>query len=97
MNANKTKNLTCQNQNSSPQSSNKAILPLSLFGLAASNAFAALVSYEPYNYTLGAAPTFVSGTPTQSTGGGFSSGYNGGGLTTVAGLTYGGLGANYNA
>lgn len=72
-------------------------LVATLFFLLATNALAALIAYEPYNYTLASAPTFVSGSPTQTTGGGFSSGYNGGGLTTVAGLTYAGLGANYNA
>ena len=68
-----------------------------LLMFAASSALAALIAHEPYNYTLGAAPTYASGTPTQTTGGGFSSGYNGGGLTTVAGLTYAGLGSTYNA
>jgi len=68
-----------------------------LFALLATNAMASLIAYEPYNYTLATAPTFVSGTPTQTTGGGFSSGYNGGGLTTVAGLTYSGLSTAYNA
>lgn len=74
-----------------------ALLATLLLASAATNALAALIAYEPYNYTIGAAPTFVSGTPSQTAGGGFSSGYNGGGLTTVAGLTYSGLGVNFNA
>ena len=74
-----------------------AFLICCLLVFAASSALASLIAHEPYNYTLGAAPTYVSGTPTQTTGGGFSSGYNGGGLTTVAGLTYTGLGTSYNA
>jgi len=88
---------TDQNQAAQLKPSNKLLLLLTLFVLAASNTFASLIAYEPYNYTLATAPTFASGTPTQTSGGGFSSGYNGGGLTTVAGLTYAGLAANYNA
>ena len=57
-----------------------ALLITILFAMAATNALAALIAHEPYNYTLGAAPTAATGTPTQTTGGGFSSGYNGGGL-----------------
>ena len=70
-----------------------------LFVLAATNAWATLQCYEPYNYTMGATPTSVSGTPTQTTGGGFFGPYNGGAgtKTTVAGLTYSGLGVNNNA
>ncbi len=72
---------------------------LTLIALATTNAPAALQCYEPYNYTLGTLPTSVSGTPSQTTGGGFSSAYNGGAgsRTTVAGLTYPGLGVNNNA
>jgi len=77
--------------------SGAVMLATILFALLATNAMASLIAYEPYNYTLATAPTFVSGTPTQTTGGGFSSGYNGGGLTTVAGLTYSGLSTAYNA
>ena len=77
--------------------SGAACLICCLLVFAASSALANLIAYEPYNYTLGAAPTYVSGTPTQTAGGGFSSGYNGGGLTTVAGLSYAGLGTSYNA
>ena len=68
-----------------------------LFALAAPRTFASLIAHEPYNYTLGAAPTYAAGTPSQTMGGGFSSGYNGGGLTTVAGLGYPNLGSTFNA
>ncbi len=100
MNKIKIKTISGQNQNAPGKASNKLSIPrlvLAFVLLAATNAFASLIAHEPYNYTLGAAPSNASGTPTQTTGGGFSSGYNGGGLTTVAGLTYPGLGTTYNA
>jgi hypothetical protein len=73
---------------------------LALFlSLLTTNVLAALVAYEPYNYAIGNTVGFVSGTPTQTAGGGFSSGYNGNGGTckAVTGLTYTGLGVNANA
>ncbi len=86
-----------QNQTAPQKPINKLLILLTLFVLVASNAFASLIAHEPYNYTLGSAPTAATGTPTQTTGGGFSGGYDGGGLTTVAGLTYTGLGTTFNA
>jgi hypothetical protein len=72
---------------------------VTLVALTTTNALAALVAYEPFNYTIGASttPTTATGTPTQTTGGGFASSYQGGGNTAVAGLTYTGLGVNGNA
>lgn len=96
MHTSKTK-MTGQNKTAPQQPTRQLLILLALFVLVASNAFASLIAHEPYNYALGAAPSFSSGTPTQTSGGGFSSGYNGGGLTTVAGLTYPGLGTSFNA
>jgi len=71
-----------------------ALLITLLFAMVASNTRAALIAYEPYNYAIGATVGYASGTPSQTQGGGFSSGYNGnpGASTAVAGLTYPGLG-----
>ena len=77
------------------------LLPVltALFALVASNAWATLTAYEPFNYTIGTLPTYASGTPTQYKGGGFASGYNGGaGVGTAqAGLAYPGLLATNNS
>src|SRR5215471_258350 len=72
---------------------------VNLIALAAMNSSAALVAYEPFNYTIGASttPTTATGSPTQTTGGGFLNSYQGGGNTAVAGLTYTGLAVNGNA
>ena len=64
-----------------------ALLITLLFAMVASNTWAALSAYEPYNYAIGARVGYASGTPTQTQGGGFSSGYNGnpGAPTAAAG------------
>ena len=89
--------MTASNKTTPPTPPRKWLILLAWFLSVASPAFASLIAHEPYNYALGASPTFASGTPTQTSGGGFSSGYNGGGLTTVAGLAYPGLGTSSNA
>ncbi len=94
---NRTPNRTSRPPAGWLQRGGAAVVFTLLLALMATKSLASLIAYEPYNYTLGAAPTFVSGTPTQTAGGGFSSGYNGGGLTTVAGLSYTGLGTSFNA
>ena len=64
---------------------------------------ASIIAYEPFNYPLGAlnngAATTATGTPTATTGGGFSSTWfaGGTGCTIVGGLTYAGLPTAYNA
>jgi fibronectin type 3 domain-containing protein len=66
-----------------------------------STANATLLAYEPFNYTLGAfnAPaSTATGTPTATTGGGFSNWFSGGtGASIVTGLTYAGLPTANNA
>lgn len=75
-----------------------ALLVPAVFALAVTNALATLQCYEPYNYTLGVTPGAATGTPTQTSGGGFTGPYNGGGAqTTVAGLSYSGLLTGANA
>ena len=75
-----------------------ALLTTLLIALAETNTWATLLGYEPYNYTLGTTPGAASGTPTQTSGGGFFGPYNGNGFqTTVAGLAYSGLMTANNA
>ena len=83
-----------------------ARLPL-LAGLAllatAGIANASLIAYEPFNYALGAinngAATTATGTPTATTGGGFTGTWfaGGTGCTIIGGLTYPGLPTKNNA
>ena len=64
---------------------------------------ASLIAYEPFNYALGAinnaAATTAAGTPTATTGGGFSGTWfaGGTGCAIVGGLTYAGLPTTNNA
>jgi hypothetical protein len=78
------------------------ILITTLFVLMVTNALATLIAYEPFNYptgSLGAVASTATGTPTATTGGGFSGNwFNGGGnATIVSGLTYADLPTTYNA
>ena len=101
MNTAKTNKTSGQNQTAPRKPSNKLFLLLTLFVLAASNAFATILAYEPFNYTAGAfnAPaSTATGTPTATTGGGFSGWFSGAaGASIVTGLTYPGLQAANNA
>ena len=64
---------------------------------------ASIIAYEPFNYALGAinngAATTATGTPTATTGGGFSGTWfaGGTGCAVVGGLTYAGLPTANNA
>src|SRR5579862_1996565 len=62
--------------------------------LPARNALATLNAYEPFNYTTGSfannTPSTATGSPTQTTGGGFTGNWTSGANlgTIVAGMTY---------
>ena len=64
---------------------------------------ATILAYEPFNYPVGAlnggTPTTATGTPTATTGGGFTSTWFSGGVgtTIVGGLAYPGLQTTNNA
>ncbi|MCC5808132.1 MAG: fibronectin type III domain-containing protein [Opitutales bacterium] len=84
--------------------SNLAALTVSLVLLGMTSvANAAILAYEPFDYPLGALsggdPTTATGTPTATTGGGFTSTWFSGGAGTmiVEGLTYPGLQTSENA
>jgi hypothetical protein len=67
------------------------MLTAALFVLLATNTLASLIAYEPFNYPVGAfnAPaSTATGTPTTTTGGGFSGWFSGGaGASIVSGFT----------
>src|ERR1043166_1094227 len=67
---------------------------ISVVALTATNALATLTAYEPFNYTMGSftnnTPSTATGSPTQTTGGGFTGNWTSGANpgTIVAGMTY---------
>ena len=93
-----------RHKGSAPRASKRVRLALGLALLALTGITnAAILAYEPFDYPVGALnngePTTAAGTPTATTGGGFTGTWfaGGAGTTIVGGLSYPGLQTTNNA